>query len=44
MRVSIEGYGDGGVPQKLLGELGVHALPEQQRGGGVPEVVETDVR
>ncbi len=39
VRVDVEGERDVGVPQKLLDVLGVHALPQQQRGAGVSEVV-----
>ena len=32
----------GGVPQELLDVLGVDVAGEQQRGAGVPEIVEAD--
>ena len=36
VRVCVEGYGDSGVPEKLLHKLGVYALQKQQRGARVP--------
>ena len=44
VRVGVQGYGYGSVPQKHLDELGMGALRAQQGGTGVPEVVEADVR
>ena len=42
MGVGVEGDGDGGVAQKLLDELGVDVLREQDRSAGVAEAVEGD--
>jgi hypothetical protein len=44
VRVGVKGHTYGSVPQQLLHHLGVYAAPEQGRGAGVPEVVETDLR
>src|SRR5215204_5559610 len=44
VRVSVQGHRYRGVPQKLLNELWMSALREQQGGAGVPEVMEADVR
>ena len=44
MGVGVEGYGDGGVPEKFLHELGVDAPGQKQRGGGVAQVVEAYAR
>jgi hypothetical protein len=42
--VSIQRDRDGGVPEHLGDDLRVYALRQQQRGAGVPEVVEADLR
>ena len=42
--VSIEGDGDGGVPEKLLDDLGMDVALQRQLGAGVPEVVEAEPR
>ncbi len=44
VRVSIQGHGNRGVSEKLLYELRVSALREQERGARVPEIVEADIR
>jgi hypothetical protein len=40
--VGIQGEAYIGVPQELLDELWVYALPEQERRARVPKVVETE--
>ena len=40
VRISIERHGDGRVPEEFLDVFGVDALGEQQRGAGVPEVMQ----
>ena len=42
MGVGVERYDDGGVAEELLDELGVDVPLEQERGAGMPEVVEGD--
>ncbi len=40
MTVDVEGKSYIGVAQKLLNELGIYPLFQQERGAGVPQVVE----
>ena len=40
MRIGVQGHGYGGVPEKLLHDLGMHPSAKEQRGAGVPEVME----
>ena len=42
MRVDVEGEACVGMAQKFLDVLGVHALPREERGARVAEVVEAD--
>ena len=37
-RVSVEGYGDRGVPQHLLNDLRMNSLGKEQRGTGMTEI------
>ncbi len=39
MAVDVEGEAYVGVSEKLLDELGIYALPLEERGVSVPEVV-----
>ncbi len=39
--VDVQRNGDGRVAQDLADDLGIHAAAEQQRGGGVPQVVKS---
>jgi hypothetical protein len=41
--VGVEGYGDGGVSEHLGDDLGVDVPRQQERGAGVPQVVEAGV-
>jgi hypothetical protein len=43
VRVRIEGYRYGGVPEQLLCEHGVDALGQQERRACVPEIVKAYV-
>jgi len=40
MRIGVQGHGYGGVSEKLLHYLRVHAPAKEQRGAGVSEVME----
>jgi hypothetical protein len=40
VRVGVERHGDAGVPEPLGCDLGVYPAAQQQRRGGVPEIVE----
>ena len=44
VRVCVECQADLGMAQNLMDDLGMHALREQQGGGGVAQVVEADIR
>ena len=44
MGVGVDGDGDAGVSQEVLDQLGVDATLEEERGAGVPEIVEGNVR
>ena len=39
VRVGVEGYGDGRVPEHLLNDLGVYTFGKKQGSTGVPEIV-----
>jgi len=41
--IKVQGDGDGSVAQHIGHQLGVDPLPQQQRGGAMPEIVKTDV-
>ena len=43
MTVTVQSYSYGCVAQKLLNELGVDVLEQEQGGTCVPEIVEADV-
>ncbi len=42
--VGIQGKGDGTMLQHLTHDLGMRSLCEEERGGGVPEIVKADIK
>ena len=43
MAVGVQGKGDGTMPEHLTHDLGMRSLCEEERGGGVPEIVKADM-
>jgi len=44
MAVQTECHGDAGVAEHLTHELGINAMREQERRGGMPLIMTTDAR